>query len=434
MTSLAGSFKTLSYWEKNNMDKNKSDIWVYTHWIGMSDPKCIGILSAHFSKGRKSFSFEYDKDWISSHEQILLDPDLGWYNGPQFPNKKDNFGIFLDSMPDSWGRTLMQRREPQRAIEENREPRILHDIDYLLGVYDESRMGALRFKIDPLGPFLETASGTTTPPWTTLGELQEAAKAIESDEDDYNIRKWIAMLLAPGSSLGGARPKANFSNKSNDLWIAKFPSKNDTIDKAAWEFLAFRMAAKAGIIMSDSGISKISGNYNTFLTKRFDRIKKERIHFASAMTMTGNTEESLRDKKASYLEIAEFIKFSGASNKEDLYQLWRRIVFNISISNTDDHLRNHGFLLSEDGWRLSPAFDVNPSIDKQGLALNIDMDNNALDFELAKSVGEFFMLNTDMMSKILTEVKSVVKEWRKYANSIGIPKTEQDRMTPAFRF
>jgi serine/threonine-protein kinase HipA len=193
------------------------------------------------------------------------------------------------------------------------------------------------------------------------------------------------------------------------------------------------MATKAGITMSNSGISKISGNYNTFLTKRFDHIKKERIHFASAMTMTGNTEESLRDKKASYLEIAEFIKFSGASNKEDLHQLWRRIVFNISVSNTDDHLRNHGFLLSEEGWRLSPAFDVNPSIDKQGLALNIDMDNNVLDYKLAKSVGEFFMLDSDTMEKTINEVKSVVKEWRKYANSIGILKTEQDRMTPAFR-
>jgi serine/threonine-protein kinase HipA len=416
------------------MDKLKADIWVYAHWAGMPEPKCIGILSAYFGKGRKSFSFEYDNGWISSQEQLLLDPNLKWYSGPQFPGDKENFGVFLDSMPDSWGRTLMQRREPQRAREEGRAPRILHDIDYLLGVYDESRMGALRFKSDPHGPFLETASRTTTPPWTTLGELQEAVKVIESDADDENTRNWILMLLAPGSSLGGARPKANFLDNSNNLWIAKFPSKNDTIDKAAWEFLAYRLAARAGINMSNSRISKISGNYNTFLTKRFDRISKERVHFASAMTMTGYTEEALRDKKASYLEIAEFIKFSGASNKEDLHQLWRRIVFNISISNTDDHLRNHGFLLSEEGWRLSPAFDVNPSIDKQGLALNIDMDNNALDFDLARSVGEFFMLDNDIMSKILTEVKSVVKEWRKYANSIGILKNEQDRMTPAFRF
>jgi serine/threonine-protein kinase HipA len=416
------------------MDKSKTDIWVYAHWLGMKDPKCIGILSAHFGKGRKSFSFEYDKDWISSREQMLLDPDLGWYSGPQYPNEKDNFGMFLDSMPDTWGRTLMQRREPQRAKEEGREPRKLHDIDYLLGVYDESRMGALRFKLDSNGPFLETGSGTTTPPWTTLGELQEAVRIIESDEDDENIGEWILMLIAPGSSLGGARPKANFTDASNDLWIAKFPSKSDTIDKAAWENLAYRLALKAGITMSESKISKLNGPYNTFITKRFDRIKKERVHFASAMTMTGNFEEGLRDRKASYLEIAEFIKYSGTENEEDLHQLWRRIVFNISISNTDDHLRNHGFLLSNKGWRLSPAYDINPSIDKDGLALNIDMDYNTLDYDLAKSVGKYFMLNPKQMEEILAQVTSVVAKWRTHANSIGINKKEQEMMQTAFKF
>jgi serine/threonine-protein kinase HipA len=416
------------------MDKSKVDIWVYAHWAGMKGPKCIGILSANFGKGRESFSFEYDKDWISSQEQILLDPDIGWYAGTQFPNNKDNFGVFLDSTPDSWGRTLMQRRESQKARDVGIVPKKLHDIDYLLSVYDESRMGALRFKLDPAGPFLEVASGTTVPPWTSLAELQKAVNFIESDEDDENIREWILMLLAPGTSLGGARPKANFTDRSNDLWIAKFPSGKDTTDKAAWEFLAYRMATRAGIIMANSQISKISGNYNTFLTKRFDRIKKERIHFASAMTMTGNTEENIRDNKASYLEIAEFIKFSGASNKEDLMQLWKRIIFNISISNTDDHLRNHGFILTNKGWRLSPAFDVNPSIDKQGLALNIDMDNNTLDFDLARSAGEFFMLDKSSMDKIIKDIKIIVSDWKKYANAIGIPKSEQERMTPAFNY
>jgi serine/threonine-protein kinase HipA len=267
-----------------------------------------------------------------------------------------------------------------------------------------------------------------------LGELQEAVKNIESDDSDDKVRDWILMLFAPGSSLGGARPKANFLDKTNNLWIAKFPSRTDTIDKAAWELLAYRLALKAGINMSESMLSKISGNYNTFLTKRFDRIKKQRIHFASAMTMTGYSEEALRDKKANYLEIAEFIKFSGADNIEDLHQLWRRIVFNISVSNTDDHLRNHGFLLTNKGWRLSPAYDINPSIDKHGLALNIDMDNNSLDFDLAKSVGDYFMLNTSKMERILTQVKSVVKDWRIYAKAIGIPKHEQDRMQTAFQF
>ena len=416
------------------MYKSKIDIWVYAHWVGMRDAKCIGILSAHYGKGRKSFSFEYDSEWISSKEQLLLDPDLGWYSGQQFPNEKDNFGIFLDSMPDSWGRTLMQRREPIRAIEEGRVPKKLHDIDFLLGVNDGSRMGALRYKLDPNGSFLEVDSSTTTPPWTTLGELQEAVKVIESDKDDEHIRKWILLLVAPGSSLGGARPKANFTDSSKNLWIAKFPSKNDKIDKAAWELLAYRLALKSGINMSESSITKLSGANNTFLTKRFDRVQNERIHFASAMTMTGNYEEALRDKNASYLEIAEFIKYSGAENMEDLHQLWRRIVFNISVSNTDDHLRNHGFLLTNKGWRLSPAYDVNPSIDKDGLALNIDMDNNNLDFDLVKSVGEYFMLNIGQMNEILTEVKSVVAKWRIYASNIGISKQDQEMMQPAFLF
>jgi len=416
------------------MDKSKADIWVFAHWRGMKDPKIIGILSASFGKGRQAFSFEYNRNWISSREQLMLDPDLGWYSGPQYPNNKDNFGIFLDSMPDSWGRTLMQRREHLKAHEEGRESKNLHDLDYLLGVFDEGRMGALRFKSDPSGPFLDEVPDSTAPPWTSLGELQKAVNFIESDEDDKKIRDWLYMLIAPGTSLGGARPKANFTDRLNDLWIAKFPSKHDTIDKAAFEFLAYRMAVKAGIEMSGSGITKITGNYNTFITKRFDRIKKERIHFASAMTMTGNYEEYLRNNKASYLEIAEFIKFSGTSNKEDLCQLWRRIVFNIAISNSDDHLRNHGFILSEKGWRLSPAFDVNPSADKQGLALNIDTDNNSMDYDLARSVGEFFMLDLPSMDKIINEVKFVVSDWRKYANSIGITRNEQDRMAPAFRF
>lgn len=416
------------------MDRSKTDIWVYAHWFGMREAKCIGILSAHFGKGRKAFSFEYDRGWISSNEQLLLDPDLGWYSGQQFPEGKENFGIFLDSMPDSWGRTLMQRREPLKASEEGREPRKLHDIDFLLGVYDGCRMGALRYKLDPAGPFLEVESGNTVPPWTTLSELQEAVKAVEADKDDEHIRKWILMLMAPGSSLGGARPKANFTDKSKNLWIAKFPSKNDKINKAAWEYLTYSLAIKSGITMSDSRMIKLPGAYATFLTKRFDRIQNERIHFASAMTMTGNFEEAIRDKNASYLEIAEFIKYSGAENLDDLHQLWRRIVFNISVSNTDDHLRNHGFLLSANGWRLSPAYDVNPSIDKDGLALNIDMDNNNLDFDLAKSVGEYFMLNISQMNEILIEVKSEVAKWRTIANSIGISKHDQEMMQTAFLF
>ncbi|MDY7396869.1 HipA domain-containing protein [Aureibaculum sp. 2210JD6-5] len=415
------------------MTQNKFDIYVYAHWQPMAEPEMIGVLSAHFGKGKKAFSFEYDKQWLKSKNSILLDPDIQFFSGPQYPNNKENFGIFLDSMPDTWGKTLMRRRAAQVAKEKKEKPRPLYEIDFLLGVYDESRMGALRFKTDPNGLFLDNDNQSPTPPWSSIRELQAAAEAFENDENDQ-IKKWLTVLMAPGSSLGGARPKANIIDDEKNLWIAKFPSKNDTIDKAAWEFLAYQLAINAGISMSPSKIEIVSGKYHTFFTKRFDRHKGERIHFASAMTMTGNTEDTIRDKPASYLEMAEFIQNYGTDIDANLAQLWRRIVFNIAISNTDDHLRNHGFILTDKGWVLSRAYDINPSIDKDGLALNIDMDNNALDFELAKSVGEYFRLDDSQMNGIMDEVLNVVSNCTNVANEIGITNKEIELMESAFKF
>lgn len=415
------------------MATNKTDIYVYAHWQGMTEPQFIGILSAHQGKGRKSFSFEYDKHWIQSGQAFLLDPDIQLFSGQQFPNQKENFGIFLDSMPDSWGRTLMKRRAAQLAKEAQKPIPNLYEIDYLLGVYDESRMGALRFKLNPEGPFLDNTQNRPTPPWSSVGELQHAANLIESDKDNKEVKKWLAILIAPGSSLGGARPKANITDEQKNLWIAKFPSKNDNVDKAAWEYLTYKLALKAGITMSESKISKVAGKHHTFFTKRFDRQNGERIHFASAMTMTENNEEMLRETVASYLDIAEAIQTYGVNIKEDLAQLWRRIVFNIAVSNTDDHLRNHGFILSKKGWRLSPAYDINPSVEKYGLSLNIDMDNNALDFDLAQSVGEYFKLNSSQMETIISEVLQSVRQWKTMADEIGISRTEQELMQGAFK-
>ena len=416
------------------MALNKTDIYVYADWIGMEEPKLIGVLSAQQAKGKKAFSFEYDALWLKTGQKFLLDPDISLFSGSQYPNQKENFGIFLDSMPDTWGRTLMKRKAAQLAKENNVKTPTLYDIDFLLGVYDESRMGALRFKIDPNGDFLDNNKIASTPPWSSIRELQNAAENIEDDKDNDEIRKWLSILIAPGSSLGGARPKANILDTDKSLWIAKFPSKSDTIDKAAWEYLAYELAIQAGIDMAPCRIEKIMGNYNTFFTKRFDRENGERIHFASAMTMTGNNEETIKDNHPSYLEIAEFISNYGASIEKNLHQLWRRIVFNISISNTDDHLRNHGFILTNEGWILSPAYDLNPSIDKDGLSLNIDMYNNDLDFELAKSVGEYFRLNEKQMNTIINEVSSVVSKWKEIANKIGISRSEQQLMEKAFKY
>jgi serine/threonine-protein kinase HipA len=399
----------------------KTDIWVYAHWIGMPEPKCIGILSAQQAKAKKAFGFEYDKYWLKSKEQQLLDPDISWFAGTQYPRDKDNFGMFLDSMPDTWGRKLMMRRARKS----------LYDIDFLLGVFDECRMGALRFKFDPDGPFLNNDKDVPIPHWTHVGELQRGAMALDAEEDGAD--KYLNILFAPGSSLGGARPKANILDQSGHSWIAKFPSKADATDKAAWEYLAYQLAISAGIEMPESKIEKISGRHHTFFTKRFDRKKTARIHFASAMTMTGNNEETIKDHPASYLDLAEFIQFSGADNETDLHQLWRRIVFNIAISNTDDHLRNHGFILTSAGWRLSPAYDINPSIDKNGLALNIDTADNALSFELARSVGEYFQLNGKQMDKILSQVLKARDNWQKIAKQIGIPRNQQEMMAQAFQ-
>ncbi len=414
------------------MTQNKFDIFVYAHWQGMQDPKIIGVLSAHFAKTKKAFSFEYDKYWIKSEQQILLDPDIQFYSGIQYSNNKENFGVFLDSMPDTWGRTLMKRRTNQQAKEIGEKPQTLYDIDFLLGVFDESRMGALRFKTNLNGPFLDYNNTSPTPPWLSIRELQNASKMLENHLENDDLKKWLTVLMAPGSSLGGARPKANILDEYKNLWIAKFPSKNDIIDKATWEFLAHKLAIKAGINMSDCKIEKISGNHHTFFTKRFDRENGERIHFASAMTMTGINEETIRNNQASYLDIADFIQNYGININENLQQLWRRIIFNIAISNTDDHLRNHGFLLTKKGWILSPAYDLNPSIDKNGLSLNIDYHNNALDFELAKSVGEYFRLNNNQMEIIINDVKNTVSNWKILAKQIGIPRNEIDLISGAF--
>lgn len=410
----------------------KTDIYVYANWIGMQEPKIVGILSAQQAKGKKAFSFEYDKDWLKSGQQFLLDPDIQLYGGPQYPNQKENFGIFLDSMPDTWGRTLMKRREAQLAREKNVKPKTLYDIDFLLGVFDESRMGALRFKIDLVGEFLDNDKVTSTPPWASIRELQNAAFIFENDINNEDVNRYLSVLITPGSSLGGARPKANILDADKSLWIAKFPSKTDTIDKAAWEFLAYQLATKAGIEMAPCHMERILGKHHTFFTKRFDRKNGERIHFASAMTMTGNNEDTIRDNQASYLDIAEFISNHGANIEANLHQLWRRIIFNIAISNTDDHLRNHGFILTKEGWILSPAYDLNPSIDKDGLALNIDTDNNELDFDLAKSVGEYFRLNNNQMEEIIQQVLGVTTKWKTMANEIGISRSEQEVMEKAF--
>lgn len=416
------------------MATDKINILVYADWFEANGHKLIGTLSAHLGKARKTFSFEFHEKFLESEKPFLLDPEISWNKGQQFPVGKSIFGIFNDAMPDTWGRTLMKRREAQMAKEEKRASKNLYELDFLMGVNDESRMGALRFKLEEEAPFLNNDRTRPTPPWSSVRELQHGITLIESEKDNKEVRKWLSILLAPGSSLGGARPKANILDEKGNLWIAKFPSKGDTIDKAAWEFLAYKLALKAGIEMAECTIEKIGAKHHTFFTKRFDRVKQKRVHFASAMTMTGNNEDIIKNTPPSYLDIAEFIQFNESNNKSELHQLWRRMVFNIAISNTDDHLRNHGFLLHNNGWQLSPAYDINPSIDKDGLSLNIDSDSNALDFDVAMRVGEYFQLSGKQMLIILDEIKGAVKTWKTLATKIGISKAEMNLMSGALKF
>lgn len=411
------------------MSDHVTNIFVYAHWN--TEPQSIGVLSFHQSGGRQYFDFEYDKNWLHSRERLFLDPEIQWYSGKQF-SSSGNFGIFTDSMPDTWGRTLMRRRSAILAKDQGKAAPKLGELEYLLGVYDPTRMGALRFKLDPQGPFLDNTHQYPTPQWAQLRELEEGIRILESDSSDEEIRNWLKILLAPGSSLGGARPKSNVLDTDNQLWIAKFPSKEDTVDKGAWEYLTYQLAIQAGIKMSSSKILNCGSNHHTFLTRRFDRDGNTRIHFVSAMTMTEHNEAELRLNEASYLELVECIENHSSNPSQDLEELWRRIVFNICTSNTDDHLRNHGFILDRGGWRLSPAYDINPSVDKAGLSLNIDLHSNELDIELARSVSEFFRLSSKKSFEIIDDVQSSVRQWRSVACNIGISRKECEELAPAF--
>ena len=404
---------------------------------GLATPTLMGILHSDYIRGKEVFSFVYGKEWLQSREFRLLDPDLGQFGGPQYNrDEKSNFGVFLDSSPDRWGRLLLKRREAIQARSESRKPEILTETDCLLGVFDGSRMGALRFKLNPDGDFLDNNRDLATPPWTSIRDLEYASLKLESDDsiDDPDYLKWLNMLVSPGSSLGGARPKANVVDTAGNLWIAKFPSGNDAKDIGAWEKVANILASQCGITVPETLIECYSRKQHTFLSKRFDRTKDgRRIHFASAMTMLGKTDGADHTTGASYLDMVDFLVRYGASVDSDLEQLWRRIVFNIAISNCDDHLRNHGFILTDSGWILSPAYDMNPDENGTGLKLNISQDDNSLDFDLALSVAPFFRVSDKNAATIAREVINAVSNWRKVATNCSISRAEQEFVVRAFK-
>lgn len=416
--------------------KDQRHIQVYADWAGLPEPTLVGTLHATPSRGKEMFSFEYDEIWLKNNRNYALDPALQLFQGTQYaPTNQENFGIFLDSSPDRWGRFLMKRREAQLARAENREENRLTESDYLLGVYDQHRMGALRFRTESSDKFLDDNVNLASPPWASLRELEQASLELEKDkaENDPSYSKWLQMLIAPGGSLGGARPKASVIDENKHLWIAKFPSGSDEINIGAWEMVVYQLAKSAGIVMAKARIEKFNSKHHTFLSKRFDRTDKgERVHFASAMTLLQRSDGDDASTGASYLELAEFLTRQGAHPSRDLEQLWRRIVFNICVSNVDDHLRNHGFILTTKGWILSPAYDMNPVSSGNGLKLNISESDNAQNLELARSVAEYFQVKSNKATEIITEVTNITKDWRIFASILGISSREQHEMAPAF--
>jgi len=416
-------------------------IAVYADWHGLSEPFRLGLLHANRTRGREVFEFEFDAAALnaSTLNTVPLDPRLGLYEGRQHPAQgSDTFGVFADASPDRWGRLLMRRRleREQRAGHVAKDVR-LYESDFLLGVHDAFRVGALRFRLNDAGEFLDDRHEVAAPPFVRLRELEAASLAIERDEDNTQDETdaWLRMLIAPGGSLGGARPKASVVDPNGQLWIAKFPSVRDEHDVGAWELVVQTLAMGCGLRVSESQARRFAHPHHTFLVRRFDRTDMgRRLHFASAMTLTGHKDGDDASTGTSYLEIARVLMDHGAQTNADLRELWSRIVFNVLVSNTDDHLRNHGFILVPgEGWRLSEVFDMNPVPGSFGLTLNISETDNSLDLELVRSVAPFFRVTTNTADEIIERSQAVVKQWRKIAGRLALPVRACDRMAAAFR-
>lgn len=392
-------------------------------------PVLVGRLWARARKGRDSATFEYNEIWLARPDRFSLEPALQLAPGPYNTRAdKPMFGAIGDSAPDRWGRVLMRRAERRRAELAGETPRTLREIDYLLMVNDEARQGALRFAIEPGGPFLATNDATPIPPLVDLPRLLSATEHVASDSDsDEDLR----LLLAPGSSLGGARPKASVRDKDGQLAIAKFPHRDDEIDAVRWEAVALSLAEKAGIPVPEWRLENVQGK-PTLILRRFDRDGSRRIPFLSAMSMLDATDNESR----CYLEFVDALRQYGAAPKKDMHQLWRRIVFGVLISNTDDHLRNHGFLYDGiEGWRLAPAYDLNPvpvDIKPRVLSTAIDLDDGRASLELALQVAAYFELADDQAREIAAQVGQAVSGWREEAGRLGLTAGQIKRMASAF--
>lgn len=409
---------------------------VYADLVHASEPLRMGLLRRQPTGRTEVFAFAYDDAWLSGAEAFTFDPDLALVGGSQYPPAdRASFGIFLDSSPDRWGRVLMQRRENERARQQNRAPRVLTEWDFLLGVHDETRLGALRFRLPEGGDFIDSDGRSAAPPLTSIRELQAASLLFEQHEDEERhpqYAQWLSELFAPGTSLGGARPKATVRDEDGALCIAKFPSRQDTRDIGGWELLAHRLAFRAGIRVATARPLRVAESpHTTFLARRFDRTEAgRRLPFVSAMTLTQRRDG---EAGASYLELVDLLQSRGADTRADCEELFRRVVFSILIHNTDDHLRNHGFLLTRKGLVLSPAYDINPVPDQTELSLAINEVETHCDVQIAMQSCRDYGLSARDADRVLNEVRAAVASWREEATALQLPRSEQALMAAAFR-
>lgn len=410
-------------------------IYVYADFDWLKTAVLVGELGYESLRGTDSYSFCYDHNWLRQYSDLYLSADINNYTGLQFTQPdRDIFGCFGDALPDRWGRLLLNRREQIRAQEEKRPVRKLSSYDYLLGIDDYSRMGGFRFKESPDGEFINCDATLRIPPLTDIQVLVAASMEVEKSEERNLLpdKKWLLQLVHPGTSLGGARPKAGVLNEEGELCVAKFPSRNDEYDIGLWEHLSHLLAKEAGVEAAETQAIATGEKYHTLLSKRFDRTTDgRRKHFASAMTLLGLTDGCNAQTGNGYLDIVDFILQHCCDVEANLQQLYRRVAFNIAIHNSDDHFRNHGFLLTPKGWTLSPAYDLNPTFnDHQSLLINATTNRSDLQLLLASS--EEYMIGKEEATHIIEEVKDGVSQWRSMAIRIGIAKREMDLFAQVF--
>lgn len=407
-------------------------LYVYVDLDWLDTPAIVGELSFDSVRGNETYSFSYDKEWLANHGDVFLSEDLQNFPGIQYTRPgRDIFACFSDALPDRWGRTLLNRRAQIAANDEKRPVKRLSSFDYLMGIDDASRMGGFRFSRSRGGEFINIDPSLRVPPLTSVRELMHAAHEIEESEEKQQLpsKKWLLQLLHPGTSLGGARPKATVIDETGKLTVAKFPSRKDDYDVAIWEHFCHVMGKKAGLNVAETRI--INGeNHHILLSKRFDRNGEgKRIHFASALTLLGLEDGDNASSGFGYPDIVDFILQHGSSVEANLEELYRRVAFYIIVGNSDDHFRNHGFLLTQKGWSLSPAYDINPTLsESQSLLINRTTNESSLDI-LLESAGEY-MLSKEKAERIISEVKETMKPWQTEARRLGIPQRDIDTFAP----